>query len=234
MPKVSDAAYHDVMAAFPWDSGEPLSRRAALALQLELRDRVRTADRVGEVRLVAGVDVAYPRGGRTARGAAVLLDSATLTLQESATAEEPVRFPYVPGLLTFREAPAALAALRRLSIPPDLVLVDGHGVAHPRRFGLACFLGLELAVPTIGVGKSLLVGEHPELPAERGARRPIVHEGEVIGAVVRTRAGVRPVYVSVGHLVTLETAILWVLRCSPRYRLPEPLRGADALSRRAW
>ena len=209
-----------------------MSPREAVALQLELRERIVVQD-VGEtVRRIAGVDVAYPRGTGTARGAAVLLEAATLAVVESETAELPVRFPYVPGLLTFREAPAALAALARLGRRPDMVLVDGHGLAHPRRFGLACFLGLELGLPTIGVGKSLLVGTHPELPPDQGAHRMIIDRGEVVGAAVRTRTGVRPVYVSVGHLVTLETAISWVLRCSRRYRLPEPVRRADALSRR--
>lgn len=220
------------MAKPEWDPTRPLSARAAVALQRALRERVVVTDRDHVVHRIGGVDVAYPRAGRRARGAAVVLDAATLDLAESATADLEVRFPYVPGLLAFREAPAALAALERLSSPPDLLLVDGHGLAHPRRFGLACFLGVHLELPTIGVGKSLLVGEHAPLPEERGAYREIMHRGEVVGAAVRTRAGVRPVYVSVGHLLTLETAIDWVLRCTPRYRLPEPLRRADALSRR--
>jgi deoxyribonuclease V len=140
----------------------------------------------------------------------------------------------VPGYLSFREAPALLAALGRLHRAPDVILCDGQGLAHPRRFGLACHLGVLLDVPTIGVAKSRLIGTHDEPAPRRGARTPLRDAGETIGAVLRTRAGVRPVYVSVGHRVSLETAIAIVLGCAPRFRVPEPVRRADGLaSRRA-
>lgn len=151
---------------------------------------------------------------------------------DGATARRRTDFPYVPGLLSFREAPASLDALERLGTEIDLLLVDGHGVAHPRRFGLACHLGVLADLPSIGVAKSRLVGRHEEPAEERGSREALVDGDEVVGAVVRTRAGVRPVFVSVGHRVGLETAVELVLRCAPRYRLPEPIRQADRLSRR--
>jgi deoxyribonuclease V len=140
------------------------------------------------------------------------------------------RFPYAPGYLSFRETPALLAALAGLRRRPDLILCDGQGLAHPRRFGLASHLGVLLDVPTIGVAKSRLVGTHGPVPEARGAWVPLRDGAETIGAVLRTRAGARPVYVSVGHRVSLETAVETVLRCAPRYRLPEPVRRAHVLA----
>jgi deoxyribonuclease V len=140
------------------------------------------------------------------------------------------RFPYVPGYLSFREAPAALAAMRRLRRDPDLIVCDGQGFAHPRRFGLACHLGLLANLPSIGVAKSRLIGEHAVLGSQRGEWVPLVDDGERIGVVLRTRTGVRPVYVSVGHRISLETAIDYVLRCTTRYRLPETTRQAHRLA----
>jgi deoxyribonuclease V len=142
-----------------------------------------------------------------------------------------ISFPYVPGLLTFREAPGAIAAIEALRIRPDLLLCDGQGLAHPRRCGFASHLGLALDLPSIGAAKSRLTGSHEEPGGERGDWTPLVDDGEVIGACVRTRPGARPIYVSIGHRVTLETAIRLVLRCTTRYRLPEPTRLADQLSK---
>jgi deoxyribonuclease V len=209
----------------------PRSPRQAIALQEKLRAKVEGRDRMGRVRHVAGADVAFEKGGAVTRAAVVVLSFPDLELEDWAVARRPTRFPYVPGLLSFREAPAVLAAWRKLRILPDLLLCDGQGIAHPRRFGLASHLGLLLDVPTIGAAKSRLVGVHEEPGNEKGDWAPLVDDGETVGAALRTRAGVKPIYVSVGHRVTLKTAIRYVLACAPRYRLPETTRLADKLSR---
>jgi deoxyribonuclease V len=165
-----------------------------------------------------------------ARAAIVVMSFPGLKVVERVTAERPIEFPYVPGLLAFREIPSILDAFARLSTRPDLLLVDGHGYAHPRRFGIACHLGVELDLPSIGCGKSLFVGEHAEPGRRRGSRTPLRREGETIGSVVRTRDGVRPIYVSVGHRIGLAAAVRIVLACCARYRLPEPIRFADMLA----
>ncbi len=209
-----------------WD----VSPADARAIQERLRSRVSERGRVGSVRTVAGVDVGFDDGGRTARAAVAVLAYPGLRLVARAVARRPAKFPYVPGLLSFRELPVVLEALGRLPEPPDVVLCDGQGRAHPRRFGLACHLGVWTGWPTIGVAKSLLTGSHGALPPERGARVPLMDGDEVIGAVLRTRDGVRPVYVSVGHRVSLDAAVRLVLRCTPRYRLPETTRWAHRLA----
>jgi deoxyribonuclease V len=201
----------------------------ARRLQSTLRAGVLVEDRLGPVRHAAGLDAHY--GEAHVWGAAVLMGIPDMAVLESALARRRLSFPYVPGLLSFREAPALLAALQHLATRPDLLLVDGHGVSHPRRFGLACHIGILADVPTIGVAKSRLVGTYEEPGVERGAWSPLVDRGETVGAVVRTRRAVRPVFVSVGHRVCLATAIDLALRCSGRFRLPEPIRAADRLSR---
>jgi deoxyribonuclease V len=153
-----------------------------------------------------------------------------LELVDSALARAPVTFPYVPGLLSFRELPAVLEALKLLTITPDLILCDGQGIAHPRRIGIASHLGVLTGIPTIGVAKSLLVGTHELLPLERGAWKPLRDRGEIIGAALRTRANVAPVYVSTGHRVSLTTAIYYALACTTKYRLPETTRHAHRLT----
>ena len=207
-----------------------LERRTSPAqgrsLQEELAGTVREIRLVAAPRLVAGLDVAYDLRQQLAVAAAVIVDVATLTAVETAVATTEVAFPYVPGLLAWRELPALLAAWRRLSRRPDLVLCDGHGRAHPRRCGLACMLGLMLDLPAIGCAKNLLVGRHDRLGARRGASRALIDRGEAVGRAVRTRDGVRPVYISVGHRITLDDAVSWVLRLA-HYRIPEPLRLAD-------
>jgi len=182
-------------------------------------------------RLIAAVDV-HLRG---TQGVAAAVLCAYPTLEELAhyVALGQVPFPYIPGLLSYREAPLCLEAIRGLPESPDLILVDGQGRAHPRRAGIACHLGVELGLPTIGVAKSILVGRHEPLGDERGSVAPLVADDEVIGMAVRTRAGVTPVYVSVGHLVTLEDAVEWTLRTTTRYRLPEPSRRAYRLAQDA-
>jgi deoxyribonuclease V len=178
------------------------------------------------LRQVAGVDVSYDRGSPWLYAAVVVLDAETLAPLERASVRRRASFPYVPGYLSFRELPPLLEAFSKLRSQPDLVLCDGHGRAHPRRFGFACHLGVALDLPTVGVAKSRLVGTHREPGPRRGATASLRHEGEVIGCVLRTRVGVRPVYVSVGHRVTLATARKLVLHLTPRYRQPEPLRAA--------
>jgi deoxyribonuclease V len=209
----------------------PFSPAEARAEQERLAPLVIRADRLGPVRRVAGLDVHYAPEAGLAWAAAVLLDTATLELLESALACAPLTFPYVPGLLSFREAPAALSALTLLRPAPDLLLVDGQGLAHPRRFGLACHVGLLADLPTIGVAKSRLLGTYEEPPAEAGSWVPLRDRGETVGAVVRTRTGVRPLFVSIGHRLALETAVAWTLRLCGGRRLPEPVRLADRLSR---
>jgi len=201
----------------------------ALSLQEKLAVAVIETDRPGSVRLVAGADVSYDAQGDRFFAAVVVLDAATLEVVETASHVGRVGFPYVPGLLSFREAPGVLEAYARLRSQPDLLLVDGHGRAHPRRFGIACHLGTLLDVPTIGVAKSLLVGEAGEPGPERGRMAPLVDRGERVGTVLRTRSRVAPVYVSVGHRVALATAARRVLACARRYRIPEPTRLAHHL-----
>ena len=198
----------------------------ARALQEDLRKLVVREDRLGPVRRVAGVDVSYDRRSPVLFAAAVVLDADTLEPIETVGIRDRARFPYVPGYLSFREAPAVLRALAKLRHTPDLLICDGHGVAHPRRFGLACHLGLWLDLPTIGCAKSRLIGSHAEPGTRRGSRRRLIDAGEVLGEVVRTREGVKPVYVSVGHRISLPTARRWVLRLARRVRLPEPVRAA--------
>lgn len=179
--------------------------------------------------MVAGVDAAFTADGRLCIAAAVVWDLIGGEVVESRTARRRVVFPYVPGLLSFREAPAVLSALRKLRCEPDALICDAQGYAHPRRFGLACHVGVICDRPTIGCAKSRLIGSHREPGRKRGARTVLTDGREVIGVVLRTRVGVRPVYVSVGHKIDLGTAERVVLRCALRYRLPEPTRLADKL-----
>lgn len=209
-----------------------LTPKDAIALQNTLRGWIVRTDDLRPVRRIAGVDVAYGSRQGPARAAVVVVDAQSGARLEEAVATLATAFPYVPGLLSFRECPSALAALAKLSQPPDLLLCDGQGIAHPRRLGFASHLGLIAGIPSIGVGKTRLCGAHDEPGAGRGASTPLVDKGEIIGAVLRTRDGVRPVYVSIGHRVSLATAVRLVLATATRYRLPEPIRFADALSKR--
>jgi deoxyribonuclease V len=208
----------------------PNTPAEAIAVQNRLRRRVVAKDRLGIVRYVAGLDVGPVEGGDLVRAAVAVLSFPDLKTADQAVARRPTSFPYIPGLLSFREIPVLLDAFAKLGALPDLLLCDGQGLAHPRRFGLACHLGVLTGIPSIGVAKSLLVGEHAPLPHARGSWRPLVHRDEVVGAALRTRAGVAPVYVSIGHRVSLATAIDYVLACAPRYRLPETTRAAHRLA----
>ena len=210
-----------------WD----LSPSVAIELQNQLRQRVRhTPLDLASLQTVAGVDVGFPRGKEIARAAIAVLDIETLDIIDQAMAEIPVPFPYVPGLLSFREMPVILAASKKLHTHPDLWMVDGHGLAHPRRFGLACHLGLWLDQPALGCGKSILTGTHARLGEERGEWQPLMVENEVVGAALRTRTRVKPVYISVGHRIDLHTAIAITMACGKGYRLPEPTRLAHRLA----
>ena len=209
-----------------WD----LSPAEARALQPQLAERViaeTTFDPSG-VRTVAGVDVSIRKD--VARAAVVVLRLADLEPVDCAVGEALVTFPYIPGLLTFREGPSVLSALEQLTIRPDLLIFDGQGIAHPRRIGLAAHMGVILDHPSIGCAKSRLTGTHADLGNEVGDWEPLTDEGEVIGAVVRSRAGVKPLYVSIGHRVDLSTAIDLVLQCTRRYRLPETTRHAHKVA----
>lgn len=214
------------LAAWPVDLAQ------ARHVQEALRDLVIEAAPAGfSPRHVAGVDVHFSRDGTTAYAAAAVVAADGLALIESARVVQPVRFPYRPGFLSFREVPPALAALRLLATPVDLVMADGQGRAHPRRFGLACHLGVLLDLPTIGVAKSRLTGRFAEPGPAAGDASPLEDKDEIIGAVLRTKARCRPLFISVGHRVDLASAVATVLQLTARHRLPEPTRLADRLSR---
>lgn len=203
-----------------------LTPHDAVDLQKKLRTEI-IADKplnLDAIKLVAGVDVSVKDD--MSQAAVVVSTFPDFEPVETALASRPTPFPYIPGLLTFREGPVLETAFEQLASEPDVFIFDGMGIAHPRRMGIAAHLGLWLQRPTIGCGKTLFVGKFEELPPERGSYRPIIHKGEVIGAAVRTRANVSPVYISPGHLADLPTSIELILRCTPKYRLPEPIRMA--------
>jgi deoxyribonuclease V len=212
-----------------------LKQDEAKALQRELAKRVVREDRLDEVRHIGGVDMAINEMNGMARAAVVLLSYPVLEIIEQHVYEEPVRMPYIPGLLSFREIPCILGAFDLLKKQPELLMVDGQGIAHPRRLGIASHLGLWLDLPTIGCAKSILTGHHGPLSEEVGSWVPLEADREVIGAVLRTRARVKPMIISLGHRISLETSLRYVLACCKGYRLPEPTRLADKLSKdNAW
>ncbi|MGI2907042.1 MULTISPECIES: deoxyribonuclease V [Tolypothrichaceae] len=208
-----------------------LTLSEAIAIQEQLQAEVITEDKFKEpVQYVAGVDMGFEADGTISRAAVAVLSFPDLQVIETSLAYRPTTFPYIPGFLSFREIPAVLDALEKITTIPDIILCDGQGIAHPRRFGIACHLGVLVDIPTIGVAKSLLVGKHEILPETRGSWQPLIHKGETIGAVLRSRTKVKPLYISSGHRVSLPTAIDYVLRCTPKYRLPETTRIADKLA----
>lgn len=209
--------YH---ALHSWD----VSPEEARQIQNRLRTQVVTTDRFGTINTVAGVDIGLKRD--IARASVVVLSFPELQVVDSVVTESPVRFPYIPGLLSFREIPPLLTAFSQLQTEPDLVIVDGQGIAHPRRFGLASHLGLVLDKPTIGCAKSRLWGRYEEPDLEQGAYTYLTDKDEVIGAAVRTRTNIRVVYVSIGHRISLDSARTWTLACCQGYRLPETTRHA--------
>jgi deoxyribonuclease V len=213
----------ELLDLHPWD----VSPKEAMAIQRELASQVVRVGEPREVRRVAGVDISVDGVEKRGTGAVVVLAYPELAVVEVAVAETPLTFPYVPGLLSFREVPVLREAFRRIAGPIDLLLVDGQGYAHPRRFGIACHLGLLLDVPAIGCAKSRLLGDQRgELGAAAGSRVDLIDGAEVIGSVLRTRDGVSPLYVSIGHRIGLAEAEAWVLSCCRGYRLPEPTRLA--------
>ena len=195
-------------------------------VQMELAQMVSCKDEGKSIRLIAGVDISAPNSSGVARAAVVILSYPELALIESQVIIQEVNFPYVPGLLSFRESPLILAACDKLENDPDLIFVDGQGLAHPRRLGLASHLGLLWDKPTIGCAKSRLCGEHKTVPPEAGSCEELIDNCEIIGAVLRTKVNTAPLYVSIGHKITLYSAITWVLRCCRNRRLPEPTRLA--------
>ncbi|HXV60004.1 MAG TPA: endonuclease V [Vicinamibacteria bacterium] len=207
----------------PWT----VSPKAAVEIQLELGSRVRRVAPESHPRFVVGVDGAFTDD--RAIGAAVCFDTKTRRVVEESIASRTLVFPYVPGLLSFREAPVILRALRKLRLPVNAILCDGHGLAHPRRFGLACHVGVLWDGPTIGCAKNLLLGTHRPVGFRRGCSTPLRDKGEIVGSVLRTRDGVRPVFVSIGHKVDRKTAEKVVLACTVGYRLPEPIRRAHQI-----
>lgn len=207
-----------------------LSPTEAVKLQKELAASARCEDDLGPVRTIAGVDVSMNRFSPDGFAAIVVLSVPDLQVIEVAGAKTKLAMPYIPGLLSFREIPLLLEAWKQLKTIPDLLMVDGQGIAHPRRLGIAAHLGVYLDIPAIGCAKSILVGRHEPLAPERGSRQPLVHHGEMVGYAVRTKDKVNPVYVSCGHRVSQETAVRWVLECARGYRLPEPTRQAHLAS----
>jgi deoxyribonuclease V len=198
----------------------------AREIQLSLAKRVVTENGVINLRLIAGIDISSPDAQGVARGAVVVLRYPELSIVEVEVAEDTIAFPYITGLLSFRESPLILAACEKLHNVPDLILIDGQGIAHPRRVGLASHVGLFLDLPTIGCAKSILCGQHQPVGEEAGSNAELLDNGEIIGAALRTKSRVRPIYVSVGHKIDLASALRWVIKCCRGYRLPEPTRLA--------
>jgi len=205
-----------------WD----VSAKEAVEIQKKLVAQVNDHCSIGTTSLIAGVDVSGADERGIAKAAIVMLNYPDLNAIDTVTIESEVTFPYVPGLLSFREMPILIKAFEKLNAVPDLVLVDGQGIAHPRRLGLAAHLGLFLDIPTIGCAKSRLTGTHAELPNKAGSWAELFDGNEVIGAAVRTKVKTNPLYISTGHKISLRKAIYWTLQCCTKYRLPEPTRLA--------
>lgn len=213
----------------PTADWKELTPQQAIRLQQQAAGEVITRDDLPTVTTVAGVDVGF-EGWGVARAAIVVLRLSDLKPVDHAIARQPVPMPYIPGLLSFRECPVILEALGKLSRTPDLLLCDGQGIAHPRRLGVASHTGILTGLPTIGVGKSRLTGHHGPVPEEKGAWTALEDKGDTIGAVLRTREGVKPLYISPGHRISLPTAIHYVMACVTRFRLPETTRWADGIA----
>jgi len=206
--------------------GWQVSIAQALDIQRRLASQVSRSNEVVTPHFIAGVDISADKAQGVATGAVVVLQYPELRVVEAKVINGKLDFPYIPGLLSFRETPLILAACQKLTVTPDLILVDGQGIAHPRRMGLASHLGLFLNSPTIGCAKSLLCGIHEMPGIEPGSYAEVVDRDETIGVALRTKLGVKPIYVSIGHKVDLQTAIYWVMKCYRGYRLPEPTRLA--------
>ncbi len=212
----------EIRETHPFD----LTPAEAIRLQERLREQVRRSGDPGEVSLVAGADASYERGSNVIHAVVVVLRYPDLSVVERASAAAATAFPYIPGLLTFREGPALIEAFQRLASEPDVIFFDGQGIAHPRGLGIASHMGVLFDRPTVGVAKSLLVGTAAEPGHDRGSIAPILRDGETIGMAVRTKEWVKPVYVSVGHRIDLSQAVDLALSAARGYRLPEPTRQA--------
>ena len=211
------------LALHPWD----VTPEQARQIQLNLKSRLELADRLEDIQHVAGADIALDPQAGMGIGGVVVYGWPGLVEIERRFARRKLTFPYVPGLLAFREAPVLLDAFEKLRSEPDLIFYDGHGYSHPRRFGITCHLGILLDRPTIGCAKSRLIGHFEEPPLEAGAATPLCEGEERVGAVLRTRANVQPIFISQGHRVSLETAVAWTLKVLDGYRIPKPTREAD-------
>jgi len=212
----------------PWN----VTYREAISIQEKLRRNISLIKSIRKVRSVAGADVSYSGRGGEGIAAMVVFSYPDLDLMDEAFAKGEVSFPYIPGLLSFREAPLLIEAFQRLQCIPDVVLYDGQGIAHPRSLGLASHMGLLLELPSVGCAKKKLVGDFEEVGLQPGSTTPIKIEGKIIGAVIRTRRGVKPVFVSPGHLIDLESSIELVLKTCRGFRLPEPIRRAHLMVKR--
>ncbi|WP_028590069.1 deoxyribonuclease V [Paenibacillus massiliensis] len=209
----------------PWDVNEAQS----IEIQQELAKKVIQTDQLSGIYYIAGVDVAYHKSSDQLVAAVVILEKDSLECIETSVIEDTAQFPYIPGLFSFRELPPIIKAFEKIQHTPQLIVCDGQGVAHPRRCGLASHLGVLFDVPTIGCGKTRLWGEYSEPDIWRGSTAPLIDDDEVIGNVLRTQDKVNPVFISVGHRISLDTACQWILDLAPKYRLPETTRQADQL-----
>jgi deoxyribonuclease V len=212
-----------------WD----LSYAQARELQITLAGQVRLTAIKKNPEIIAGLDCAFSKDEKSIFAVVVVMKLPCFEIIETVSVKNKVKFPYIPGLLSFREAPVCLEAIEKLKNTPDCFIIDGQGLAHPRRLGIACHIGLLIDKPTIGCAKSRLIGEYEQPTKQRGGISPLVDDDEIIGSVVRTRKSVKPVFVSVGHKCTLDDAVKIVLDCSPKYRLPEPSRLAHQLVSKA-
>ena len=209
-----------------------LTPSQAIEVQQRLRSLVRITPLSGEIRTVAGADISFNKFSEVVYSGIVVLSLPDLQIVEEAGVSSRARFPYIPGLLSFRETPSLLEAWEKLKTKPDLLMLDGQGIAHPRRFGIACHIGVLLDLPTVGCAKSILVGKHGELEMKAGSQSPLIDRGEQVGVALRTKNRVAPIYVSSGHLIDLASAVDLVLRTTAKYRQPEPTRQAHLLVNR--
>ncbi len=210
----------------------PSSPAEAIRIQEEMRSLVRIEDDFGDIRIIAGVDVGYDVAANLSKAALVLVDFNTLKPLQAFVATDTTPFPYIPGLLSFREAPVILKALSLLDKPPDLIMVDGQGISHPRRLGIAAHIGVLADLPAIGVAKSVLCGKHEDPAIEKGNTAHLIHKNEMIATVYRSRTAVSPIFISPGHRISHESAVAITAQCLTKYRLPEPTRLADKLSKK--
>jgi deoxyribonuclease V len=209
----------------------PESAQDAVLIQQEMRDYVRVSDDFGTVKYIAGIDVGYDLQTNTSKAALVIMDTDRLLPLETVIATDPTPFPYIPGLLSFREAPVIIKALEQVKKKPDMIFIDGQGIAHPRGLGIASHIGVLTGYPSIGVAKSVLCGSYKEPGVKKGQSEPLIYKSNKIGTVLRSRDNVKPLFISPGHKIGHESAVDFVQRCLTRYRLPEPNRIADKLSK---